>query len=389
METVASSRRGESLERAVEAIALVDHHVHGALAGDVSRREFEEMITESDRPVPSWMTFFDSQLGFAVLRHCAPVLGLDPHPEPDTYLARRNRLGADEVNRRLLTAGGIGHFLVETGHRGDEILDPARMAAVTGRPADEIVRLEAVAEAVAAEGVEAAGFAAAFETALWERSRTARGLKTVVAYRHGFDFEPGPPTPAEVTAAADRWLWRSEEAEKVRVDDPVLLRHLIWKGIERGLPLQFHTGYGDPDVDLRRSDPLLLRGLIELAEPRGVPFVLLHCYPFHRNAGFLAQAYPHVHFDVGLAVNHTGARSTAVVAESLETAPFAKILFSSDAWGPAELHHLGALLWRRAMTRVLSGFVTDGEWSEAQAVRVATMIGAENARRVYGLGEAA
>lgn len=389
METVASSRRGESLERAVEAIALVDHHVHGALAGDVSRREFEEMITESDRPVPSWMTFFDSQLGFAVLRHCAPVLGLDPHPEPDTYLARRNRLGADEVNRRLLTAGGVGHFLVETGHRGDEILDPARMAAVTGRPADEIVRLEAVAEAVAAEGVEAAGFAAAFETALWERSRTARGLKTVVAYRHGFDFEPGPPTLAEVTAAADRWLWRSEEAEKVRVDDPVLLRHLIWKGIERGLPLQFHAGYGDPDVDLRRSDPLLLRGLIELAEPRGVPFVLLHCYPFHRNAGFLAQAYPHVHFDVGLAVNHTGARSTAVVAESLETAPFAKILFSSDAWGPAELHHLGALLWRRAMTRVLSGFVADGEWSEAQAVRVATMIGAENARRVYGLGEAA
>ncbi|WP_406312594.1 amidohydrolase family protein [Streptosporangium sp. NBC_01639] len=386
---MASSRRGESLERAVEAIALVDHHVHGALAGDVSRREFEEMITESDRPVPSWMTFFDSQLGFAVLRHCAPVLGLDPHPEPDTYLARRNRLGADEVNRRLLTAGGVGHFLVETGHRGDEILDPARMAAVTGRPADEIVRLEAVAEAVAAEGVEAAGFAAAFETALWERSRTARGLKTVVAYRHGFDFEPGPPTLAEVTAAADRWLWRSEEAEKVRVDDPVLLRHLIWKGIERGLPLQFHAGYGDPDVDLRRSDPLLLRGLIELAEPRGVPFVLLHCYPFHRNAGFLAQAYPHVHFDVGLAVNHTGARSTAVVAESLETAPFAKILFSSDAWGPAELHHLGALLWRRAMTRVLSGFVADGEWSEAQAVRVATMIGAENARRVYGLGEAA
>lgn len=86
-------------------------------------------------------------------------------------------------------------------------------------------------------------------------------------------------------------------------------------------------------------------------------------------------------------MNYTGARSVAVVAESLELAPFAKILFSSDAWGPAELHHLGALLWRRAMTRVLSDFVADGEWSREQAVRVATMIGSQNARRVYGLGE--
>ncbi|WP_329428895.1 amidohydrolase [Streptosporangium sp. NBC_01495] len=376
-----------SLGRAIGAIPLVDHHVHGALDGDPSRRRFEELITESDRPVPAWMTQFDSQLGFAVLRHCAPVLGLDPHPDPETYLARRAELGAGEVNRRLLAAAGVGHFLLETGYGGEEILGPAPMAALTGRPVEEVVRLESVAEGVVAEGTDAAGFAARFEAALWERTRTARGLKSIVAYRYGLDVDPAPPTPAEVAAAAGRWLRESTRTGTVRVDDPVLLRHLIWTGIGRGLPLQFHIGYGDPDIDLRRSDPLLLRGLVELAEPSGVPLLLLHCYPYHRNAGYLAQVYPHVYFDVGLGVNHTGARSVAVVAESLELAPFAKILFSSDAWGPAELHHLGALLWRRAMTRVLGGFVADGEWSEPQAVRVATMIGARNARRVYGLGE--
>ncbi|WP_214322800.1 amidohydrolase family protein [Nonomuraea sediminis] len=377
----------ESLDQSIEAIALVDHHVHGASGHDLSRAEFEELITESDRPVPGWMTQFDSQIGFAILRHCAPVLGLDPHTPPEAYLARRAELGAAEVNRRLLTASGIGHFLVETGYRGDEILSPAGMAEATGRPAEEVVRLEAVAEQVVSEGVSAAGFAARFAELLWKRSRTARGLKTIVAYRHGLDLDPSPPSPAEVTAAAGRWLRAVEETTTVRVDDPVLLRHLIWTGIERGLPLQFHIGYGDPDVDLHRSDPLLLRGLIERAEPSGVPLLLLHCYPFHRNAGYLAQVYPNVYFDVGLGVNYTGARSVAVVAESLELAPFAKILFSSDAWGPAELHHLGALLWRRAMTRVLGGFVADGEWSPAQAARVATMIGADNARRVYRLGD--
>ncbi|MBB2911310.1 hypothetical protein FHS43_002575 [Streptosporangium becharense] len=392
-----------ALERAIGALPLVDHHVHGATSRDLPRGEFEELITESDRPVPAWMTQFDSQLGFAVLRHCAPVLGLDPHPDPGAYLARRAELGAGEVNRRLLTAAGFGRLLVETGYRGEEVLGPARMAAAAGCPADEVVRLEAVAERVAAEGGDAAGFAARFEAALWERTREARALKTVVAYRHGFDLDPTRPAPAEVTRAAGRLLRAAERAGAaertgtaeqtgtgtragtVRVDDPVLLRHLIWTGIDRALPLQFHAGLGDPDVDLRRADPLLLRGLIELAEPSGVPLLLLHCYPFHRHAGFLAQVYPHVYFDVGLGVNHTGARSVAVVAESLETAPFAKVLFSSDAWGPAELHHLGALLWRRAMTRVLAGFVTDGEWSQEQAVRVAVMVGAENARRVYGL----
>ena len=159
----------------------------------------------------------------------------------------------------------------------------------------------------------------------------------------------------------------------------------LWLGIDRGLPVQFHTGFGDPDCDLRRSDPLWLRGFLERCEPRGVPVMLLHCYPFHRNAAALAQAYPHVYLDVGMTLHYVGARAAAVVAESLELAPFAKVLFSSDAAGPAELHYLGALLWRRATADVLGGWVEAGDWSAGDAIRVAQMIGTENARRVYRL----
>ncbi|MCK2219153.1 amidohydrolase [Actinomadura sp. ATCC 31491] len=368
------------LARAIAELPLVDHHVHGATHRDLSRRAFEELITESDRPVPEWMTSFDSQAGYAVLRHCAPILGLAPHCSPEEYLARRARLGAAEVNRRLLAASGIAHFLVETGYRGEEVLGPSGMAEASGVPADEVVRLETVAEQVAADGCPAEAFAGRFEEALWERSRTARGLKTVAAYRCGLDLDPARPAAGEVAEAAGRWF-----AAGGRLADPVLARHLIWAGLDRGLPLQFHIGFGDPDVDLRRADPLLLRGLIELAEPTGVPLLLLHCYPYQRHAGFLAHAYPHVFFDVGLGVTFSGARAAALVAESLEVAPFAKILFSSDAWGPAELHHLGAELWRRATARVLGGFVAEGEWSPGQALRVAAMIGSGNARRVYGL----
>ncbi|KAA5838216.1 amidohydrolase family protein [Saccharopolyspora hirsuta] len=370
----------EDLAVAVDEVPLVDHHVHGALRGEVDRAGLELHLTESDRPVPGWMTQFDSQLGFAVRRWCAPVLGLPPHADAADYVARREELGAAEVTRRLLAASGVEHFLVETGYKGDSILSPAEMASASGARADEIVRLEAVLEDLAHDGVGAAELPGRFPEVLAERTVDAVGLKSIVAYRFGFDFDPERPSRAEVVAAADRWLRAGG-----RVDDPVLLRFLLWTGVDRGLPLQLHAGYGDPDIELHRCDPLLLTRFIKLVEPHGVDLLLLHCYPYHRNAGYLAQAFPHVHFDVGLAVNHTGARSAAVVAESLELAPFAKVLFSSDAWGPPELHHLGALLWRRAMRTALGERVAADDWSTSDAVRVARMVGRDNARRVYRL----
>jgi hypothetical protein len=112
--------------------------------------------------------------------------------------------------------------------------------------------------------------------------------------------------------------------------------------------------------------------------------MLLHCYPYHRQAGALAQAYPHVYLDVGMALHYVGARAGAVLAESLELAPFGKVLFSSDAAGPAELHYLGTLLWRRATADVLGGWAESGDWSADDAIRVAEMIGVGRPR-VYRL----
>ena len=379
---------GRALDEDVAALPLTDHHVHPALASGLAPHEFEGLLTESDRPVPPWMTQFDSQLGMAVRRWCAPVLGLDPFAAPGDYLARRADLGPAEVTRRLLRASGIGHYLIDTGYLADGMLDLAGMAEASGAATDEIIRLESVAEAVllAGDGT-AAGFAGRLAEALAERVPGAVGLKSIIGYRHGLDFDPEPPAAAEVALAAAHWLRQAELSGQVRVTDPVLLRHLLWSGLSHGLPLQLHTGFGDPDADLRRNDPLLLRGFLERAEPHGVPVMLLHCYPYHRGAGHLASAYPHVFLDVGLAINHTGARAAAVVAESLELAPFGKVLFSSDAWGPAELHYLGAVLWRRATTAVLGRWVAEGDWSRADAVRVAGMIAGGNARRVYRLDE--
>jgi predicted TIM-barrel fold metal-dependent hydrolase len=369
------------LEEAVAAVRLVDHHVHGAFAAPVDRARFEEAINEaSPDPVPAWMSQFDSQLGLAIRAHCAPVLDLEPHAPADRYWARRAELGEAEVTRRFVRAAGVDDWIVDTGYGTGGILTPDQLADLSDARGHEIVRIEAVGESVGRSGVGAASYADALADQLDRAARAAVGFKTIVAYRTGFDIDWSAPTSAQVDEAASRWI----DAGAPRLTDPVLIRHGVHTALRTGLPLQIHVGFGDRDLDLHRCNPMLLLELLR-GPAAGAPVMLLHCYPYHREAGYLAQAFDHVYCDVGLALNYVGARATAVLAESLELPPFAKVLYSSDAWGPAELHYLGSFLWRRAVRTVLGGWVTSGDWSEPDAVRIARMMATGNARRVYQL----
>jgi uncharacterized protein len=373
----------------VAELPLVDHHVHGVVAGALDGPGVAALLTESPSPAPPGTSGFDSQLGFAVRRWCAPVLDLEPSAPAERYLQRRAELGAAEVNRRLLRAAGVEAWLVDSGYRTGQVLTPAQLAEASETPAHEIVRIEAVAEEVARGGADAGRYATLFAEALSAAvaTRGAVGLKSIVAYRYGLDFDPGRPGGAEVCAAADRWLRALDADPAARLEDPVLLRHAIWTGVDLGLPLQFHVGFGDPDARLHRSDPSLMHDFLLATQAAGPPIMLLHCYPYHRQAGYLAHVFPHVYMDVGEALNHVGARSPAVLAEALELTPFHKVLYSSDAFGLAELHYLGATGFRRDLAAVTGAFVADGAWSAADAGRVGQLIGAANARRVYRLPE--
>ncbi|MEU8344481.1 amidohydrolase family protein [Actinomadura meyerae] len=369
----------------LESLPLVDHHCHGVLGRDLDRTEFEESLTEAETSGPPGVSMFDTQVGFALRRWCPPVLDLDPHAEPGEYLARRAELGAAEVNRRFLAAAGLDALYVDTGYSPEAILDPPELGRLAGAPAHEIVRLEAIAEGVAADGVEAARFADEVRARLDDRidAGGAAGAKSIAAYRAGLELAGERPPDAEAARAAGRLMRAAEESGTApRVCDEVLHRFLVWCAVDAGLPVQFHVGYGDADADLRRGDPLLLTGLLRAMDP--VPAMLLHNYPFHRHAGYLAQVLPNVYVDAGLATNGLGHRSPALIAELLELAPFGKVLYSSDAYGLAELYHLGALLFRRGLAGFLAGGVEDGAWTAADAERVAGLVASGNARRVYG-----
>ena len=341
-------------------IRLVDHHVHGTFTRPVDRTAFEAALNEgSGSPAAG----FDLPVGVAIRRWCAPLLGLPAHASADAYWEARSATAYDELVATFLDAAGVDHWVVDTGLTPDLVTSP--------EPSSEILRLELLLESVAGSDDVPGVFRERLDAAV----PSVVGAKTIAAYRTGLDIDWSRPTDAAVATAA-------REVGGGRLDSPLLVAFGVHEAADRGLPIQVHTGFGDRDLDLRRADPLHLLPLLRQVE---VPVLLLHCYPFHRQAGYLAQAFDHVSFDVGLAINHLGARSVELVGEALELAPFTKQLYSSDAYGLPELHVLGSLLWRHAMGEVLGTWLRRGDCSVEDAIRVVDQIGATNARRVYGL----
>jgi uncharacterized protein len=397
---MSSERTVAALLPFVAAQPLTDHHCHGLLraGGDL-----EELLNEGGAATGG--SAFDSLAGLAFRRWCPPLLDLSAHASLADYQARRAELGVAEVNRRFLAASGLGALLVDTGFAPEDLHSPGETAAFAGARAFEIVRLEQVAESLAASGVSAGGFPDAFRAALEGRVASPAhgvpvlGVKSIAAYRVGLELDARRPDDAEVVKAAGRWLGPAGAADHGgsrsdrrtgaggagRLADETLHRFFVWCGADLGLPVQFHVGYGDRDVDLHRCNPLLLTGLLRALEPTGVPVMLLHNYPYHREAGYLAQVFPNVYADLGLATHNVGSRAPGVLAEALELVPLRKFLFSTDAYGLPELYYLGTLQFRLALSRFLKARLEEDDICSEDAERITRLIGAENASRAYRL----
>ena len=185
----------DALDLSAQLGDLVDHHCHGILTADLDRAAFEGLMNEAVGPSPLGTTLFDSALGWAIRRHCAPLLDLEPLAPAEVYLARRAELGGAEASRRLMSATGIGTLLVDTGLGPDELTPMDELAALCGGTAREVVRLERLAERVLAAG------SWNFPGEVEDRLRAARkagavGAKSIAAYRVGLDLPATKPSTA-------------------------------------------------------------------------------------------------------------------------------------------------------------------------------------------------
>ncbi|MGA5134931.1 amidohydrolase [Streptomyces olivoreticuli] len=338
---------------------IVDQHSHGTVHGELGLGAFETHLAAaagSTGPAPPGTTFFDSPAGLAVRRWCPPLLGLEPHCAPVRYLARRRELGACRAGRLLLRGAGIGTFLLESGAPGTLTSATELAYAADGR-AHEVVRLEPLAEQVADTSGSAGSFTAYVTEALWVAARSATAFASGIRSCDGT-----PPEPPEVLRAVDRWLRTRRTGGPL--DEPVVACHLLWTAVATGLPVQLHC-----------PDPRRVTRFLRATEGLGTDLVLLPDPWHHRQAARLAAGFPHVYADVGTRPE-----------ESLAEAPFGKLLFSTGARALAELYVVGARTFSQAMGRLMDDWVAEGVCRWAEAGRIASLVAAGTARRVYRLG---
>jgi predicted TIM-barrel fold metal-dependent hydrolase len=173
------------------------------------------------------------------------------------------------------------------------------------------------------------------------------------------------------------------------VSGDALCHALLWAAAEEcaalGVPLQVHTGFGDPDEDLAEASPLGLRPLLREEGLRGLRVVLLHTYPYHREAAYLCSVYPDVYMDLSLAIPLAAADGARALAEALGLCPWTKLLYASDASRLPELYFVAGVLHRQALADALGALVSDGTLTPSLAEEAGRQVLAGNARRVYRL----
>jgi predicted TIM-barrel fold metal-dependent hydrolase len=302
----------------------------------------------------------------------AELLGCEETEE--AVFEHRRSSDPDEYAATLLRATGSDWLLIDTGFPAPgEGTGWEQMGQLAGCAAAPVLRIETLAEEGIARGLELDAlreFVRAGVRAARQGGHVA--LKTVAAYRSGLDV--GPPDAAAAAAALAGGVPRL--AAKPLVD--LLLHDALEANAAEPLPVQVHCGFGDSDLMLPRSDPSHLGPLIERFDT--TPFVLLHNYPYVREAGWLAHVYANVFFDISLTIPHVS-RPAEMVRQALELAPTSKLLYASDAARAPELYPLAARWWREALAEVLGEALPAGQAEDA-----GRRVLRENALTLYPLG---
>jgi hypothetical protein len=374
------------LREAIQAISVIDGHCHSIQPGPL-RDEAELLSLFSESRDERLLLDHGESLLFVrrVLKDWARLLGCKPSVE-DILRARRAR-DPGELARRLVKEARIEALLVDEGFP-PEALSVDELGELLPCSVYPVLRLESLMERLFLEEESFEAFLGRFdEEVASARQRGYVALKSIIAYRVGLQVERADRARAEAAYRGVRL--RVGREGRARAQQKPLLELCLWRALEhcarQGLALQLHTGFGDPDLDLRLSNPLHLRALLEEVSGE-TNIVLLHAgYPFLRETAYLAGIYANLFVDFSLALPLVHARAASVVAELLELAPWGKLLYGSDGHTVAELYFWAANQARDALAETLEELVERGVLDEGEALQAARDILQGNARALYGL----
>lgn len=373
----------------VDDIPFEDHHVHAPYRqqGPLSRSDFRRPFTESAID-DVWNVQLPSQLGYRwMVRELALLLGVEPTEE--AVLEARNAVPPAEYHRLLSQDANISAAYADDLFAFGECYDLSEWSDLLGCPVHRVLRIETFVEQgfdgapTLDEALErlTAEIAAAPESGIVS-------LKSIAGYRTGLAFDP--PTSDSRARASQSYSAIREQTlvgGSGRIAEKELIDTIVWASLEAAaplkLPMQFHVAFGDDDIIMTKNDPTLMRSLFQYEPFRDVPLVLLHCYPHHRKAGYLASIYPNVYVDLGLTIPIVGPGAARVLEETLELAPVSQVLASTDGHMTPEFQWFGVFVWRQAIVKVATSYLGMGALAGKDVEWFAESILKDNARRIY------
>lgn len=371
-------------------IPVVDNHAHALThVQPATPEELRAHFTEAHAPevardhVPSAVYYRWGIRQIATALRC--------QPSEAAILERRAAQPFATHARDLVRRAGIACLLLDEGYPPPgEGYTTAELGAMLGVEVHPILRLETFAADLILRHAAFEEVLAAFDAAV--SSARARGyvaLKSIACYRTGLAIEPVDGERAEAAFHAVRA--GAVQRGSLRLADKPLIDCFLWRAVRHAaaqrLPVQFHTGYGDPDLDLRLANPLHLRPLFEDPDLRPAPIVLLHAsFPYVAEAAYLAAVYPNAYLDLPFSLPPLDALTLhRVVETALGVAPAGKLMVSSDGTRIPEHYYLGATRARAILARVLDAMVEAGELNAAEAEATAGLVLHDTAVRLYRL----
>ena len=364
-------------------IPAIDQHAHNLLTPEAAKTlPYTAAFTESDDPVILQKHASTSLFFLRSLRDIAELLGCDPSQE--AIMERRRDIGFEQLASLCFKAANLTAAYLDDGFLPDRILSWDRHQQFVR--VRRILRLEYLAETLIGPSKSFDDFIEQFQSELDPPPTEVVAFKSIAAYRSGLDISP---PSLEEARSSFRALKDQTPEDRLRLSDKPLIDYLVLAGLKAAakwqMPMQFHTGFGDPDLDLRLANPLHLRSILEEPTLRETPIVLLHAgYPFVREAAYLAAIYPMVYVDFGLTVpflSVTGMES--VLRQLLEIVPASKLMFSSDAHMLPELFYLGSKWGREVLRNVLQEAVRSSDLTFREAESLGERILLGNAKGLY------
>ncbi len=364
-------------------IPIVDNHAHNLLRPEISSqypytRSFTEAYDDLliKNHAHTTLCYRRSINDISVLLGC--------EAQESAIIRQRDKLGLEKLTRLCFERGKIASIILDDGFLPEKILPYTWHQQFTC--VYRLIRLEVLAENLFTRAESFEDFINQFRYHLQSLPPDIVGFKSISAYRSGLAIELVEETDAKSCFQLFKEICHDQP---LRLTNKILIDFILLQALEIAaqsqIPIQFHTGFGDRDLDLSLSNPLLLRTILEDSHFQNVPIVLLHgSYPYTREAAYLASVYPQIYVDFGLAIpflSISGMRNTLRLL--LELSPTSKILYSSDAHFIPELYYLGSLWGRKILKQVLDSAVEDGDLTESEANAIAYDILRDNARKLY------